>query len=277
MSASPQPSQPDHPSIEQTVAEAQAGDAQALELVLRFCQEPVYNLALRMVWNPSDAEDATQEILIKVLTHLSQFRHASRFTTWVYRIATNHLLTLRQQRAEYRDLTFAALRTLHGGTEASEPSVPDTVEEGLRLAEITRQCTRGMLLHLDREQRIAYILGEVFEVTSLEGAEILDITPATFRKRLSRARLRLRSFMAQRCGLMNPSLTCRCGGGTCQSIGPAERTAELPQLDRAIGEWQQIYRMAALFREHPFVAAPDTLVVELKRFLGGNTLTLLQS
>jgi RNA polymerase sigma factor (sigma-70 family) len=225
-----------------------------------------------MLWNPSDAEDATQEILIKVLTHLSQFRHASRFSTWVYRIATNHLLTLRQQRAERSDMTFAALRALQGGAEANEPGVPDTVEEGLRLAEITRQCTLGMLLHLDREQRVAYILGEIFEVSSEEGAHILDITPATFRKRLSRARLRLRTFMAGRCGLLNPALTCRCGGGTCQ----APQEAEPPQLDQAISEWQHIHRMAAIFRAHPLVAPPDTLLAALKGFLSGKSLTLLQ-
>jgi RNA polymerase sigma factor (sigma-70 family) len=279
MSANPEPA---FSSIEHTVAAAQAGDAHALEDVLRFCQEPVYHLALRMVWNPSDAEDATQEILIKVLTHLSQFRHASRFTTWVYRIATNHLLALRQQHAERRGITFAALRALDHvdvdkEAEIAEPSTPDTVDEGLRLAEITRQCTLGMLLHLNRAQRVVYILGEIFEVSSEEGAAILAITPAAFRKRLSRARLNLRAYMAPQCGLVNPAAgACACGGGTCPSTSQTEHNADPALLDQAAGEWQQIYRMAALFRSHPQVATPTPRIEDLKQFLGGNALALLQ-
>jgi RNA polymerase sigma factor (sigma-70 family) len=262
-------------TIEQTVAEAQMGDTQALERVLRFCQEPIYNLALRMVWNPTDAEDATQEILIKIVTHLSQFRGASRFTTWIYRIATNHLLTLRQQRAERSDITFAALRALHGEATVPEPSVPDSADEALQLAEITRQCTLGMLLRLDREQRIAYILGEVFEVPSEQGAQITETTPATYRKRLSRARLRLRAFLAERCGLVNPALTCQCGGGgVCSSAEPADAEASIEQ---AIGDWQHIYRIAAIYRGHPRAEPPDALIRQVRGFFAHSGLTLFES
>jgi len=87
---------------------AVAGDRQALEELLRLVAGDVRRLAQRMLWHPQDAEDATQEILVKVATRLSSFRGSARVTTWVHRIAVNHLLTTRRRRAEDPSLTFAA-------------------------------------------------------------------------------------------------------------------------------------------------------------------------
>ena len=94
-------------SLDHLVEQAREGDEEALEAVVRGIQDRVYNLALRMLWQPADAEDATQEILIKVITRLGQFRQESAFTTWVYQIATNHLLTMRRRRAETNPISFA--------------------------------------------------------------------------------------------------------------------------------------------------------------------------
>ena len=92
----------------QLVAAAVGGDRQALEELLRMVADDVRRLAQRMLWHPEDAEDATQEILVKVATRLSTFRGTARVTTWVHRIAVNHLLTTRRRRAEDPSLTFAA-------------------------------------------------------------------------------------------------------------------------------------------------------------------------
>jgi RNA polymerase sigma factor (sigma-70 family) len=86
--------------IETLVEQAKEGNREALEQVIETIQDRVYGLAIRMLSNPSDAEDATQEILIKVVTHLAEFRGESAFTSWVYRIACNHLLTTRKDGAE---------------------------------------------------------------------------------------------------------------------------------------------------------------------------------
>src|SRR6476469_10004830 len=94
------------PTLETLVEQDKEGSKTALEAIILGIQDQVYNLALRMLWHPADAEDATQEILIKVLTQLSQFRQESAFTTWVYRIATNYLLTTRKRRAEVQQVTF---------------------------------------------------------------------------------------------------------------------------------------------------------------------------
>src|SRR5215475_7491079 len=76
------------------VAGAQQGDSRALEELVGRHQRWIYNIAVRMLGHPQDAEDATQEILIKALTRLSSFEGNSRFRTWLYRIVVNHVLNM---------------------------------------------------------------------------------------------------------------------------------------------------------------------------------------
>src|SRR6266516_7337276 len=114
--------------LEHLVEQAREGDKEALEAVVRDIQDPIYNLALRMLWHPSDAEDATQEILLKVITHLSQFRQESAFTTWVYQIARNHLLTTRRHRAETTPLSFAFIGDGLEATEAERSQATPALE-----------------------------------------------------------------------------------------------------------------------------------------------------
>ena len=82
------------------VTQAQAGDREALEALVGRHQRWIYNIAIRMLAHPQDAEDATQEILIKAITRLSTFEGRSRFRTWLYRIVVNHVLNARRGRAE---------------------------------------------------------------------------------------------------------------------------------------------------------------------------------
>ena len=73
------------------IGKATAGDKESLETVILSVQDLVFNLSLRMLGTFPDAEDATQDILLKIMTHLSSFKGESAFSTWVFRIATNHL------------------------------------------------------------------------------------------------------------------------------------------------------------------------------------------
>src|ERR1700728_1234207 len=86
---------------------ARGGSRDALEkLVLRH-QAWIYNIAVRMVFRPQDAEEVTQEVLVKVITKLSLFKGESTFRTWLYRIAANHVLNMKRRSAETQDLSFA--------------------------------------------------------------------------------------------------------------------------------------------------------------------------
>src|SRR6266849_121418 len=90
------------------VEQARGGDRAALEkLVLRH-QAWIYNIAVRMVFQPQDAEEVTQEVLIKVITKLSTFKGESEFRTWLYRIAANHVLNMKRRTAVTQTMTFAA-------------------------------------------------------------------------------------------------------------------------------------------------------------------------
>lgn len=168
---------------------AKDGSPAALEELVVRHQAWIYNLALRMVHHPEDAKDATQEVLIKLFTRLSTFDGRSSLRTWLYRIVINHLLNMKRSRAGAREITFAAYgQTLDGTPDAKLPdprAVPVDVQ--LLVAEARIGCTSGMLLCLDRGQRVIFILGSIFGVSDAVGAELLELSRATF-DRSSRAR-----------------------------------------------------------------------------------------
>jgi DNA-directed RNA polymerase specialized sigma24 family protein len=79
---------------------AAGGDKRALVDLCRELQHPIYRLALRMLSSPEDAEDATQEVLVRIVTNLGTFEGRSRFMTWVYTVATRQLLRTRKRLVE---------------------------------------------------------------------------------------------------------------------------------------------------------------------------------
>ena len=190
------------------IALAKEGDAKALETLIRGVQGRVHKLALRMLADPTAAQDATQEILIRIVTKLSTFREDSRFETWTYRVATNYLLTARKIIANDPNLSFQMFTDdLLGGLADEQNKAP---EDHVMLNELRIKCTMAMLLCLDRDHRAAYVLGEILEFDHAEAAAVLEISPSNFRKRLSRARADVREFTASICGLANPSAPCSC-------------------------------------------------------------------
>jgi RNA polymerase sigma factor (sigma-70 family) len=245
------------------VAAAVGGDQRALEQLLRAVVDEVRRLAQRMLWHPQDAEDATQEILVKVATRLSTFRGDARVTTWVHRIAVNHLLTTRRRRAEYPTLTFAAFgEDLAQDLDAAYD--PRGVDDELLAQEVMVGCTQGMLLCLDREHRMAFVLGEVLGLSGDEAADVCGIAPAAFRKRLRRARERIQQFMEGHCGLLDPSNPCRCR----RRVGAAIRRGRVDpgdllfarRVDALKLEMQRFTDAGAIFRSHPELRTPAELV-----------------
>jgi RNA polymerase sigma factor (sigma-70 family) len=252
--------------LNEEVAKAQEGDREALEHVIQAIQSKVYSLALRMLWHPEDAKDATQDILLRVVTHLSTFRAGSAFFTWVYRIAANHLLDCRRSRLETQMISFDEFgKDLEEGlTEA-----PKT-DDSLLYQEIRIGCTLGMLSCLDRSHRIAYILGDILEMNSSEAAAVVAVKPATFRKRLERARRSIVSFMKKRCGLANSQNACRCSKRVKRAIdlkrvnpdqllfaNDQKNAREFPIVLTKIRELEEMQRTVVLYRSHPDYTVPD--------------------
>jgi RNA polymerase sigma factor (sigma-70 family) len=210
-------------TLERIARDALDGDRDALDAVVRALQGDVYGLALRMLWNREDAEDATQEILIRIVTHLSQFNFKSRLKTWAYRVAVNYVLDVKKSAIERLHLSFERFaEDLETGLEAG--SAADTVQS-LLIEEVKIGCSMAMLQCLDRPHRAAYVLGEIMELPGPEAAEILEIAPALFRKRLQHAREAVVEFTKSHCGLVSDAARCQChrrGPATTSDAAPAK-------------------------------------------------------
>jgi RNA polymerase sigma factor (sigma-70 family) len=198
-------------TIDELARRAADGDRDALAALVRELQHPMYRLALRFLGDPDDAQDACQEILIRIVTRLGTFEGRSRFTTWAYTVATRSLLRTRKRVVEssvHSAERFAAL--LDAGSGDIDTTIEET-EYRLLCEEVRISCTYGMLLCLSRDQRAAYLLTDVIGLTDVEGAAILECTRTAFRQRVARARRTLRHVIDNRCGLVDPANPCRCG------------------------------------------------------------------
>ena len=193
------------------------GDSRALGQLIENHRDFIYNIVWRMVLNTEDAEDITQDIIIKIITNLAKFKGESKFSTWIYRITYNHVINLPKTKAEKIITGFEHYgKSLDDCKDEPYPDVNQvpTPEDEMVVKEALLGCTSGMLLCLDREQRFIFILGELFAIESHTGAEILNISAENYRKRLSRARKQLFNFMDNKCGLVNKSNPCRCNKKT---------------------------------------------------------------
>ncbi len=139
----------DESTDSELIEQAKNGSKSAVEkLVLRH-QAWIYNIAIRMVFHPQDAEEVTQEVLIKAITRLSTFNGESKFRTWLYRIAANHVLNMKRRGGETESQTFSSYADAINGT------LPISIFLILRqclwkcrfLSRRTKiSCTTGMLL-----------------------------------------------------------------------------------------------------------------------------------
>ena len=187
-----------------------AGDKSSLDALIKKHQPFIYNVAWRMVTNPDDAWDITQEVLIKMITNLAKFKRQSTFRTWLYRIVVNHFLAMKKRGNERVVDSFAAFSLGLDSVPDQEFDSAELKEKEQFVEEMKVRCTTGMLVCLSRDQRLAYILGEVFDADHNIGATIMDISPNNFRVKLSRARKDLNSFINDKCGLINKANPCRC-------------------------------------------------------------------
>ena len=253
------------------VEQAKNGDRAALEkLVLRH-QAWIYNIAVRMVFQPHDAEEVTQEVLVKGITKLSTFKGDSTFRTWLYRIAANHVLNMKRRSVETQTFsTYGAAIDRTPDLDLPDPkSVP--VELPLLVEEAKIGCTMGMLLCLDRKQRLIFTLGEILGASDTVGGEVLEMTPDNFRQCLSRARRDLYSFMNNQCGLVNTNNPCRCPKKTkgfieAGHVDPHQLLFVRQHVEQVkdvaaetVREFEDVVdrQYAAIYRDHPFLKPAD--------------------
>jgi RNA polymerase sigma factor (sigma-70 family) len=273
------------PSSE-TIQDAMSGKLSSVDSIIGMIQAGIFNLAVRMLGNRDDAADATQEILLKVITHLSSFRSNSAFTTWVFRIARNHLLTAATRSRESPEISLEGLHeSLEMGMAFNDRQAQPyggralQPDEKLEAKQIALACTQKMLMSIDREQRLSYILDAVFGLSSEQAASVLEISSAAHRQRLTRARGRLDHFAGESCGLVSDSAKCQCekqipavrrfrasatdASRTVIAVHPIEREEVQRNFDALV----RLGNASALIKAHPDYQAPDSMRMAIRSVL----------
>jgi RNA polymerase sigma factor (sigma-70 family) len=262
---------------EEIIKNCLAGDNTALELLIKNIQGQIYNLSVRFLWNPMDAEDATQEILIKIITNLATFKGQSAFETWAYRLASNYLINSKRNQTE--EITFDIGKYhLKEGLNHYDYNAAD---KDLLAEEVKIGCTTSMLSCLSRPMRLAYILGEIFEYDSIEASYILDIEPEAFRKRLSMARKSIRDFMSKNCGIYDETNPCRCSKQIhydleIKRVNPKQLLfADKGTVIHTIKEVENIGKDINIFQSHPSYSTPNKILENIKRLFNSGKYNIL--
>ncbi|MEL7532142.1 MAG: RNA polymerase sigma factor [Bacteroidota bacterium] len=204
------PSQQFEPSDQSLVKTILAGDKIALNQLIARHQPYIYNIAWKMLGNPDDAADLSQEALIKIISNLAKFNFNSSFRTWAYRIVRNHFLNDQKKKATAIATNFQALGEALDAIPNVELTTEEQAEKKAAVSEIRTTCLSGMLLCLTKEQRMIFIIGEMFGADHNIGSEIMEISKANYRMKLSKARKDLINFMQHKCGLVDKTNPCRC-------------------------------------------------------------------
>jgi len=257
------------------VEEAKKGDRSALEALVLRHQAWIYNISVRMVFHPQDAEEVTQEVLIKAITKLSTFNGECAFRTWLYRIVVNHVLNMKRRGGEVPPQSFSSYAAAINDTPDLDLPDPKTVpvEVPLLVEEAKNSCTMGMLLCLDRKQRLIFTLGAIFGVSDTVGAAVMEMTADNFRQLFARARRDLQHFMNHQCGLVNESNPCRCPKKTRGFIEHGHvdprnlkfvpqhlvRVRDIAQETSRELENVALRQQTEIFRDHPFLEPADQI------------------
>ena len=170
---------------------ASRGDQAAFEQLLDHYQKPVYHQALRLVGNPEDAADVTQEVFLKVWKHLPSFRGESSFSTWLYRLTDNAALDLIRREKKRRG--DASLDDEESSLTLPADPAP-TPHQAVERKELHQAVADG-LAQLSEEHRQVLIMREVNGLSYEQIADILDLSPGTVKSRIARARISLAKFL----------------------------------------------------------------------------------
>lgn len=246
------------------------GSREDLEKLVFRHQAWIYNIALKMVLDPADAEDVTQEILIKLITKLATYDpQKGAFRTWLYRIVANHVLTMKTRR--YERIFSSMDDHIEAIKQTPDQTIGASPENKLLLEELKIKCLTAILLCLDRKHRLVFILGEIFDVKDKMGAEILDMTRVNYRKMLSRARKKISNFMTHNCGLIDEANPCNCARKLNGYISrgfvhpdrisfyraKAKQIIDVVEMDGSAPGNEWFSGISILFRGQPFYEAPD--------------------
>lgn len=174
------------------IAAHRQGDDAALTALVERYQTQTYRLALGLLGSPQDAEDATQEAMIAVLSSLSRFRGESRFSTWLYRLTLNTCLKRRPRRTGAREEPLRP--EVHA--IADNPARGPDAQAGRRWL---RERVGRFLAALPRTYRVPVLLSDALDLPASEIAKVLEISLPAVKARLLRGRRKLRAEVERYC------------------------------------------------------------------------------
>ncbi len=177
------------------VKKAQKGDGKAFEILMEEYFKKIYNIALRMTNNADDAADMTQEVMIKLFRNIGSFKGDSKFSTWVYRVATNTCLDeLKKMRRHSHASLNAEIDTGEGEVAIEVEDTAPTPEERAERSEL-KGMVAAAVEKLSPDHRAAIILRDIRGFSYDEIARILNCSEGTVKSRISRARAQLKAVI----------------------------------------------------------------------------------
>ena len=165
------------------------GNVNDFEKLVTAYEKNVYNIALRMVGDPEDAADMTQETFIKAYRALSGFRGDSKFSSWLYRIASNVCLDFLRSRSRHPQISLSGADE-DDRTAFELPDMSQNPEEQL-MKKLSMEAVRRGLGQLPEQQRQILVLRELGGLSYAELAQTLGLEEGTVKSRIFRARKRL--------------------------------------------------------------------------------------
>ncbi len=183
-------------SEQDLIKRCQEGDIEAFEQLITDYEKRILNYCFRMMGNPSDAEDAAQEVFVKVFRFIGNFNGQSSFSTWLYRVASNVCLDLLRKAKRQPQNVVSIHQENDEGEEylmAIEDPEPNPYERA-QLSE-AQQVLVDALDQLGDEQKRVIILRDIEGLSYEEIAEITNTAPGTVKSRINRARQNLKKLL----------------------------------------------------------------------------------
>jgi RNA polymerase sigma-70 factor, ECF subfamily len=174
------------------VIRASEGDIGAFTKLVRENSSLVYRVALRMLGS-ENAQDASQEVWVKVWRNIKGFRGESAFTTWLYRITVNTCLSARRKEAHREEREYSSDEMPY----LAEPPDVEADPEAAALSAERREEIEAALQHVRAEHRAALVLRHMEGLSYAEIAEILDVPDGTAKGWVSRGRAALLVALVQ--------------------------------------------------------------------------------
>lgn len=238
--------------------------------IINLVKDDIFNLAFYYLSDFQLAEDCTQEILLKIIDKISSLKEPSLIKNWSNKIAANYLRNYKRDNDKFRYISFEIMeQDSKSHLEAPFDEPFEIEDKNSYIYELKISCTIAMLMCLKEEDRMVFVLSNLLKLNSNEGAELLDISPESYRKKLSRAKEKLMNFVSRNCGLLNKESSCICRRRLKYAIDmdrikvgrfyfiSDEYLNDKLNIESKVEEMEQLDELGDIFKNNPKYKLPD--------------------